>query len=104
MKLAKAGTPTKIGDNLEKIAMELTQDLLAGEETGPEGTPIPIPLKERNSVFKALTNYYAVKNRLAPPNDDKGGFGGYADKIAAFGRIGRTSTAGGDDTDETTAN
>lgn len=80
--------PTSLGPELEKLAIAITQELSLGREVQVDGKPeLVLPhLDERIAGFRALTAYYAMINKLPPPPDDsKGGFGGYKNAIRDLG-------------------
>lgn len=82
---ARVAAPSTLGSKLEELALALAVELKSTET----------PMDEKIGGFKALTAYYAMINKLPPPPDDtKGGFSGWSDKLKADSRRGR-SRAGG---------
>lgn len=73
---------TQIGPLLEKLAVHLAEAALGKDAEGK-----PISFDQKTDAFKALSNYYAMQNKLGPP-DTKGGFNGFSKQIEDFGRSG----------------
>ncbi len=71
---------TQIGPLLEQLAVHLAQAALGTDAEGK-----PISFDQKTDAFKALSNYYAMQNKLGPANT-KGSFNGYQDSLQDLGR------------------
>ena len=70
-------TADPLKDALSEMATSLLKEAMTSSGSDE------VPLTERVAVFRACTAYYAMINKLDPPDDDskKGAYGGYRDKI-----------------------
>jgi len=100
----KKGKPTALGDTLEELAFSIADELKNGREAIVDGKPERVMphLDDRISGFKVLASYWAVTQKLPPPDDEeKGAFGGYKDTIRDLARRnGKRSTARTNGADE----
>lgn len=72
----KSGEPTSIGPALENLAKHVAALAMTND----------IQLDQKVDIFKALTTYWAMKNKLAPVSDDKGkGLAKYGESLANGG-------------------
>ena len=79
-RLARTKEPA-LNDLLDKAARNLLNRVL-----NPAGEADAMTVAEETAAFKCVMNYYAMKKKLAPLDDDNGGFNGFRDAIASPGR------------------
>src|SRR5215469_12546653 len=72
----KNSSELSLDETMDQFAIELAQELRSKD----------VPRDERITGFGRLVIYWSLKHKLPPPPDDsKGAFGGFRDKISGLG-------------------